>query len=74
MIAAPRSGQSLAANGREAIAAGVYGVPTFVVEGELFWGLDATDMLLDYLADRRCSTPEMRRIAALPVGAAGKET
>ena len=38
-----------------AIARGVFGVPTFAVptdEGhELFWGVDAHPMLLDYLAD-----------------------
>ena len=27
------------------------GVPTFRVGGELFWGDDATGMMLDYLAD-----------------------
>jgi hypothetical protein len=29
----------------EAIAAGVFGVPTFVHEGELFWGHDRLDAL-----------------------------
>ena len=44
-----------------------------VSAGELFWGLDATDMLLDYLADPALfDAPEMRRIATLPVGAARK--
>lgn len=88
MIAAQRVKDALAANGRQAIDRGVYGVPTFdalrerpdasgvtsgVATGELFWGLDATDMLLDYLADPAMfDQPEMRRIAALPVGAARK--
>jgi 2-hydroxychromene-2-carboxylate isomerase len=41
--------------------------------GELFWGLDATDMLLDYLEHPTLfDTQEMRRIADLPVGAARK--
>lgn len=35
----------LRANTDEAIAAGTFGVPTYVVEGELFWGLDALPML-----------------------------
>ncbi|MGP1678913.1 MAG: 2-hydroxychromene-2-carboxylate isomerase [Burkholderiales bacterium] len=44
-----------------------------VTTGELFWGFDATDMLLDYLADPAVfDEPEMRRIAGLPVGAARK--
>ena len=34
---------------QEAIDAGVFGVPTFEVDGKLFWGLDALPMLRDYL-------------------------
>ena len=64
-------------NTEAAIQRGVYGVPTFealreggATAGELFWGLDATDMLLDYLVDPAMfDAPEMRRIAGLPVGA-----
>jgi len=37
-------------NCEQAIEAGVFGVPTAVVDGELFWGLDATDMLLGFVA------------------------
>ena len=33
----------------EAIAKGVFGVPTFEVDGRLFWGLDALPMLRAYL-------------------------
>jgi len=73
MIAQPRVKDALAANGREAIARGVYGVPTFDTGKELFWGLDATDMLLDYLEHPGAfDEPEMRRIANLPIGAARK--
>ncbi len=73
LIAEQRVKDALAANGREAIARGVYGVPTFDTGKELFWGLDATDMLLDYLADPTVfDEPEMRRIADLPIGAARK--
>lgn len=35
----------------EAIARGVFGVPTFAVDGELFWGVDAFDMLLAWLGE-----------------------
>ncbi|HXH03288.1 MAG TPA: 2-hydroxychromene-2-carboxylate isomerase [Candidatus Competibacteraceae bacterium] len=60
---------SLRANTDEAIARGVFGVPTFVVSGELFWGFDATGMLLDYLADPGLfDAPEWRRISELPAG------
>jgi 2-hydroxychromene-2-carboxylate isomerase len=40
----------LKANTAEAIERGVFGVPTFEVDGKLFWGLDALPMLRAYLA------------------------
>ena len=36
-------------NTEEAIAKGVFGVPSFEVDGKLFWGLDALPMLRAYL-------------------------
>jgi 2-hydroxychromene-2-carboxylate isomerase len=39
----------LKVNTEEAIARGVFGVPTFLVDGKLFWGFDALPMLRDYL-------------------------
>ena len=36
-------------NGDNAIAAGAFGVPTFVINDEVFWGDDAFEMVLDYL-------------------------
>ena len=36
--------------GREAIAAGVFGVPTMIVDGELFWGTDSFGHLERFLA------------------------
>jgi len=39
----------LKANTDEAIARGVFGVPTCAVDGKLFWGFDALPMLRDYL-------------------------
>lgn len=61
-------------NGERALAAGVFGVPTLAVDGELFWGFDATGMALDYLADpARFAAGEFARIDTLPVGAARKE-
>jgi 2-hydroxychromene-2-carboxylate isomerase len=40
----------LKANTDEAIARGVFGVPTCAVDDKLFWGFDALPMLRDYLA------------------------
>lgn len=50
-IADPAIKARIRANTDEAIARGVFGVPTFVADGRLFWGDDVTDMMLDYLAD-----------------------
>jgi 2-hydroxychromene-2-carboxylate isomerase len=64
---------ALRANVDEAISAGVFGVPTFVAGGELFWGVDATPMFLDYLANPALfRSEEMRRVDALPVAAERK--
>ena len=53
----------------EAIALGVFGVPTLVLRDELFWGLDATQMAADYAAAGcRWTDPEYARAAALPIG------
>jgi len=69
-IADPAVKQELAANGAAAIALQVFGVPTMVIDGQLFWGNDATAMALAYLADPRLfEDEEMRRIDALPVAA-----
>lgn len=40
----------LKAHTDEALALGVFGVPTFAVDGKLFWGLDALPMLRAYLS------------------------
>ncbi|MDE2615729.1 MAG: 2-hydroxychromene-2-carboxylate isomerase [Burkholderiales bacterium] len=39
----------LRANTDEAVAAGAFGVPSFVVDGRLFWGQDSLPMLRSYL-------------------------
>ena len=68
-IAAPEVKMQLRSNGEEAIAAGVFGVPTLVIDGTLFWGVDATDMAADYLRrDSLFESELMRRAATLPEG------
>jgi 2-hydroxychromene-2-carboxylate isomerase len=50
---APQGGDvkaQLKANTDEAIALGVFGVPTFKVDDKLFWGFDALPMLQAYLS------------------------
>ena len=59
--------QELHRNCEQAIAAGVFGVPTAVVDGELFWGVDATDMLLAYVAgDPFFTSDSYRKAHQLP--------
>ena len=71
---APEVKSRLLQHGEQALAAGVFGVPTLAIDGELFWGFDATGMALDYLADPALfGRGEYPRIASLPVGAARKE-
>ncbi|MBF2760799.1 MAG: 2-hydroxychromene-2-carboxylate isomerase [Ectothiorhodospiraceae bacterium AqS1] len=65
--------QALRRSTEEAIACGVFGVPTFRLGDALFWGDDATQMMLDYIADPNLfAGPEMRRFADLPAGARRK--
>ena len=69
-VADPEVKAKLRRNGEEAIAAGVFGVPSLVIDGQVFWGQDASAMALDFIAHpEHFSTPEMRRLADLPVGA-----
>ena len=73
-IASAEIKDALRRNTEEAIARGVFGVPTLVIGGELFWGADATAMAADYVAAGcRFDDPEYARVAALPVGAARRE-
>ena len=58
---------ALRANTEAAVAAGVFGVPTLRIGGELFWGNDATPMIDDWLArPDRFAESEYRRVATLP--------
>jgi 2-hydroxychromene-2-carboxylate isomerase len=52
-----------------AIEQGVWGVPTFRIAAELFWGADSFPMMLDYLQNPGLfESPEMKRLAMLPIG------
>jgi 2-hydroxychromene-2-carboxylate isomerase len=70
-LADPQVKDSLRKNTEEAAARGVFGVPSFVAEGEVFWGADAIDFLKAFLADpATVRNDEMHRLDALPVAAA----
>jgi 2-hydroxychromene-2-carboxylate isomerase len=66
----PAVKDELRRNTEEAIARGVFGVPTLAIAGQLFWGAVATDMALDFAAGGcRYDDPEFARVATLPEGA-----
>ena len=69
-IAEPEVKDTLRRYTDEAIALGVFGVPTLALRGELFWGADATQMAADYAAAGcRWTDPEYARAATLTIGA-----
>ena len=71
MIAAPDVKEALRRGTEEAAERGIFGIPTFVIGDELFWGLDTTDLVLDYLNDpNMLKTGEYARISDLPVAQA----
>jgi 2-hydroxychromene-2-carboxylate isomerase len=70
-LSEPRVKERLRANTNWAIGRGVFGVPTLVIGEEFFWGHDALDMALDYVADPNAfNTPDMRSLDTLPIGLA----
>jgi 2-hydroxychromene-2-carboxylate isomerase len=74
-IAAADVKEELRRNTDEAIGRGVFGVPTLAIGGELFWGADATQMAIDYVAaGSRFTDPEFARVATLPVGATRRDS
>ncbi|HUS97764.1 MAG TPA: 2-hydroxychromene-2-carboxylate isomerase [Hyphomicrobiaceae bacterium] len=60
---------TLRENTAKAIARGVFGVPTFIIDDEIFWGNDSTDMMLDYIRSPSIfQSPEMQRVSDMPMG------
>jgi 2-hydroxychromene-2-carboxylate isomerase len=69
-IAAPEVKNALRENTERAAAAGVFGVPSFEADGEIFWGVDSIDFLKAFLADASVvQNAQMKRLDSLPVGA-----
>lgn len=68
-LAAPEVKAALRANTEQAIAAGVFGVPTLALGKSLFWGNDAHAFAIAVLRDPALlDEAEMRRLAELPIG------
>jgi 2-hydroxychromene-2-carboxylate isomerase len=58
-----------------AVQRGVFGVPSFYIDGQVFWGSDAADFAAAYLVDPGVlATAEMKRAYTLPIGASRKAT
>lgn len=69
MLEAPAVKQQLRENGEQAIAAGVFGVPSAVVDNRVFWGQDATEMLVAWLQrDPFFDSALLRSAQTLPQG------
>ena len=65
----PAVKQRLRQNTEWAITQGIFGVPTFLIGDEIFWGHDSFDMVLDYLRDAAAfQDKQMRAIDSLPIG------
>jgi 2-hydroxychromene-2-carboxylate isomerase len=61
---------ALRRNTEDAVRRGVFGVPTFDVDGEHFWGADSVDYLKDFLSDPSViRNQEVQRLDSLPVSA-----
>ena len=70
LIEDPAVKQRLQDNTAAAAAAGVWGVPTFEVDGELFWGADTLEFMNAFLADPALfQQSDMRRADGAEVGA-----
>jgi len=67
----PEVKNKLRALTNEAIERGVFGVPTIAINDMLFWGLDMTEMAIEYLDHPgQFEQAEYRRIERLPVAQA----
>ena len=63
----PAVKDQLRLNTETAVANGVYGVPTFLIENQIFWGDDMFDLMLEWLdGSAFLAEPESQRIMALP--------
>ncbi|BBM84368.1 2-hydroxychromene-2-carboxylate isomerase [Candidatus Uabimicrobium amorphum] len=66
-LAKPEVKNKLRENGERAIALGVFGVPTFVYDRQIFWGYDSTEMLVDYMENPQMFAAD-KEIEKLPMG------
>ena len=71
----PALKDQLRKNTEESTKRGVFGIPTFEIGGELFWGDDVTDMMLDFLDNPHLfQVGDLARLTNMPIAAARKES
>ncbi|TNF87278.1 MAG: 2-hydroxychromene-2-carboxylate isomerase [Gammaproteobacteria bacterium] len=69
LIGAAEVKAKLRSNTESAIERGLFGVPSFIVDNEIFWGFDAMEFLLAYLEDPGLlQSPSIRAADAMPEG------
>jgi 2-hydroxychromene-2-carboxylate isomerase len=68
----PAIKEQLAAQTRAAVAAGIFGVPTFIFEGEIFWGADRIEALLRRAAGTTIDEHALARMLERPASAVRK--
>jgi len=74
VLSDPLVKEKLRQNTLRAVEDEVFGVPTFVLNDQVFWGADATDMMLDFLNNSQLfETPEMQSISEMPMGVVRKK-
>ena len=71
---APAAKELLTQHTQDAIAAGVFGVPSYAVDDRVFWGLDALPMLRAYLEDDpSLAAAQWQAMADVPYGIARRK-
>jgi 2-hydroxychromene-2-carboxylate isomerase len=67
---APDVKDALRKSTEQAVQRGIFGVPTFEVDGELFWGADSIEFLKEFLENSSViRNQEIQRLDNLPTGA-----
>ncbi len=68
-VEGPEIKETLKRNTDRALSLEVFGTPMFVLDGELFWGEDATDLFVTCVESRDwLDSPEAARVSTLPIG------
>lgn len=69
----PAVKKALRKNTEQAVEHGIYGVPSFLISGQIFWGDDMFDLMLEWLDDPSIlDDAEVSRIMSLPSAAERK--